>query len=90
MFPVTVFKQCHCFEKSKPDFILLQCGDDSLSGDPITQLELSSKFHGYVASRLSLLADKHCGGKLIVMGGGSYNLDNIKVAWNDVVEELIL
>ncbi len=77
-------------DKVKPEFILLQCGADSLSGDPITQLNLSSKFHAFVASRLFLLAKKHCNGKLLAMGGGGYNLENIKTAWNDVIEELII
>lgn len=76
-------------EKFKPEFILFQCGADSLEGDPITQLKLTSKFHGYVATRLSLLATKHCNGKLLAMGGGGYNLDNIKSAWNDVIDELV-
>ncbi len=75
-------------DKAKPEFILLQCGADSLSGDPITQLNLSSKFHAFIASRLSLLAKKHCNGKLLAMGGGGYNLENIKAAWNDVLEGL--
>ncbi len=75
-------------DEARPEFILLQCGADSLSGDPITQLNLSSKFHAFVTSRLSLLAKKHCKGKLLAMGGGGYNLDNIKTAWNDVLEGL--
>jgi acetoin utilization protein AcuC len=77
-------------DKFKPQFILLQCGADSLAGDPITQLNLTSKFHAFVASRLILLANKHCQGRLLAMGGGGYNLDNIKAAWNDVIENLIL
>jgi len=76
-------------EKFKPEFILLQCGADSLGGDPITQLNLTSDFHAYVTSRLVLLANKHCEGRLLAMGGGGYNLDNIKSAWNDVIENLI-
>ena len=76
-------------DKFKPEFIMLQCGADSLAGDPITQLNLTSNFHAYVTSRLSLLANKHCEGRLLAMGGGGYNLDNIKTAWNDVIEELI-
>lgn len=76
-------------EKFKPEFILLQCGADSLDGDPITQLNLTSEFHAYVTSRLVLLANKHCEGRLLAMGGGGYNLDNIKSAWNDVIESLI-
>lgn len=75
-------------DEARPEFILLQCGADSLSGDPITQLNLSSKFHAFVASRLSLLAKKHCKGKLLAMGGGGYNLENIKTTWNDVLEGL--
>ena len=75
--------------KSKPEFILLQCGADSLAGDPITQLNLSSEFHAYVTSRLVLLAKEHSHGRLLAMGGGGYNPDNIKSAWNDVVEALL-
>jgi len=75
-------------ENSSPEFILLQCGADSLEGDPITQLNLTSGFHAYVATRLSMLANKHCNGRLLAMGGGGYNLENIKIAWNDVVETL--
>jgi acetoin utilization protein AcuC len=74
--------------KSKPDFILLQCGADSLEGDPITQLKLSSKFHAHVANRLSVIANEYCKGRLLIMGGGGYNLDNIKAAWNDVISSL--
>ena len=76
-------------DKFKSEFILFQCGADSLANDPITQLELTSKFHAHVASRLVLLANKHCPGKLLAMGGGGYNLENIKTAWNDVIEKLI-
>lgn len=75
-------------DKFKPEFILLQCGADSLDGDPITQLRLSSAFHSHVTARLVCLANKHCKGKLLAMGGGGYNLDNIKEAWNDVIIEL--
>ncbi len=75
-------------DKFKPEFILLQCGADSLAGDPITQLNLTSNFHAHIASRLSLLANKHCPGRLLAMGGGGYNLENIKIAWNDIITEL--
>ena len=85
-----LWKNAEAFiEKFKPEFILFQCGADSLAGDPITQLNLTSEFHAYVTSRLVLLANKHCEGKLLAMGGGGYNLDNIKSAWNDVIESLI-
>jgi len=74
--------------KSKPEFILLQCGADSLKDDPITQLSLSSGFHAYVTKRLCLIANEYSSGRLLAMGGGGYNLDNIKIAWNDVIDAL--
>lgn len=84
-----IWKSAEVFiEKSRPEFILLQCGADSLEGDPITQLKLSSDFHSYVTKRLCLLANKYCEGRLLAMGGGGYNLENIKIAWNDVIEAL--
>lgn len=76
-------------DKFKPEFILLQCGADSIANDPITQLKLTSKFHAYVALRLASLAEKYCSKRLLAMGGGGYNLDNIKITWNDVINTLI-
>jgi len=76
-------------EQSDPEFILLQCGADSIKGDPITHLCYSSETHAFVARRLKTLAEKLCGGRLLVMGGGGYNLDNIATAWCAVVESLL-
>lgn len=88
---LSFWKKAETFlDNFKPEFILLQCGADSLAGDPITQLNLSSKFHAYIATRLMLLANKHSQGRLLIMGGGGYNLDNIKTAWNDVISTLIV
>ena len=78
----------HFINKAQPEYILLQCGADSLDNDPITQLSLSASFHQFVANRLSKLAHKHCQGRLLAMGGGGYNLENIKAAWNGVIEGL--
>jgi acetoin utilization protein AcuC len=76
-------------EKANPDFILLQCGADSLQGDPITHLAYSSAVHAYTARRLSLLADRLCQGRLVAMGGGGYNRTNLAVAWTAVVNAFI-
>ena len=76
-------------EKNKPEFILFQCGADSIKGDPITDMEYSEKAHAYAAKRLCEIANKHCGGKLLAMGGGGYNHDNIAKTWTAVVSELL-
>ncbi len=75
-------------EKHQPEFILFQCGADSIKDDPITHLEYSEKAHAHAASRLSQLADKYCDGKILTMGGGGYNHDNIAKTWTAVVDAL--
>jgi acetoin utilization protein AcuC len=76
-------------DKARPEFILLQCGADSLDGDPITQLKLTPAFHKHVAQRLALIASRHCPSHLMAMGGGGYNLENIARGWNAVIEGLL-
>ena len=78
----------HLLDK-RPEFILFQCGADSLGGDPITQLELSSKSFSLAARSLCDFADKFCDGKLLAFGGGGYNLNNIAEGWNSVLEEIL-
>ena len=75
-------------EKHRPEFILFQCGADSIKGDPITHMEYSEKAHAHAAKRLAKIAEQFCGGKLLAMGGGGYNHDNIAKTWTAVVNAL--
>lgn len=75
-------------ERHQPEFILFQCGADSIKGDPITHLAYSEKAHAYATQRLKAMAERCCGGKLLVMGGGGYNHDNIAKTWTAVVSVL--
>ncbi len=76
-------------ERFEPQFIILQCGADSLEGDPITHLRLSPKSHGRAARELSQLADRLGHGRVLGLGGGGYNRGNIAQGWNAVVEGLL-
>ena len=76
--------------KHRADFILLQCGADSVKGDPITHLEYSEKAHAHAAKRLCELANEMCEGRLIAMGGGGYNHQNIAKTWTAVVESMAI
>ncbi len=76
-------------EKYPPDFILLQCGADSMAGDPITHLRYSEASHRHAAVRLKALAEKYCDGRLLGTGGGGYNRDNLARAWTAVVEAMV-
>jgi acetoin utilization protein AcuC len=75
-------------DDARPELILLQCGADSLEGDPITHLRLSAEAHAYAARRLCVLAQRHAEGRVLGMGGGGYNRVNLARAWTRVVEEL--
>jgi len=75
-------------EAGKPQLILLQCGADSLAGDPITHLRLTAEAHAHAARRLGVLAEQYAGGRVLAMGGGGYNRANLARAWTRVVEEL--
>ncbi|UCE89502.1 MAG: acetoin utilization protein AcuC [Pseudomonadota bacterium] len=74
---------------ARPEFIILQCGADSLAGDPITHLRYSPAAHRMATERLSALADQFSNGRLLALGGGGYNRANLARGWSAVLEELI-
>lgn len=76
-------------EAGEPEFIILQCGADSIGGDPITHLQLTPDAHGYAAERLCGIADRWCDGRLIGVGGGGYNRQNLALAWTAVVRAFV-
>jgi acetoin utilization protein AcuC len=75
--------------QARPEFILFQCGADSLKGDPITHLNYTQRAHAHAAVRLCRLADELCQGRLLAMGGGGYNLQNLAAAWTAVVNAFV-
>jgi len=76
-------------EKFAPEFIILQCGADSLEGDPITHLRYSAASHHKAARELAQLADRLGHGRVLGLGGGGYNRSNLAQAWSAVVEGLL-
>jgi len=76
-------------DAQKPEFILMQCGADSLEGDPITHLNWTEEAHAHAAAALCRLADKHCQGRIIGTGGGGYNRHNVARGWTRVVQSFV-
>ena len=76
-------------EDRKPEFIIMQCGADSLEGDPITHLCWTEEAHAHAAARLCELAERHCKGRIIGTGGGGYNRRNLARAWTRVVQSFV-
>ncbi len=75
--------------QNEPEFILLQCGADSIKGDPITNMEFSPASHAHAARSLRQIADDCCSGRMIAMGGGGYNHTNIARGWTAVVDAMV-
>jgi acetoin utilization protein AcuC len=85
-----VWEQVEAFlDRACPQFIILQCGADSLAGDPITHMAYSREAHRHASARLCELADRHSDGRLLALGGGGYNLANLAAAWCAVVEAML-
>lgn len=72
-------------EEARPEVILLQCGADSLEGDPLANLAFSYRAHAHAARRLRALADRFAEGRILAMGGGGYSHANLAAAWNAVL-----
>ncbi len=76
-------------DERRPEFIIMQCGADSLEGDPITHLCWTEEAHAEAAASLCRLAEKHCNGRIIGTGGGGYNRRNLARAWTRVVQSFV-
>jgi len=73
----------------RPEFIILQCGADSIAGDPITQMAYSPVSFRRAGEDLVQVAKDFSNGRLLALGGGGYNLTNIALGWNNVVEGML-
>ena len=73
----------------KPEFIIFQCGADSIAGDPITDMGFTPKAHAHAAASLCRVADEFCKGRLIGLGGGGYNRDNLANGWCAVLSAFV-
>lgn len=76
-------------EQYQPEVLLLQCGADSLAGDPLAHLHLSPATHARAARDLCGLADRLGHGRVIAFGGGGYDRGNLAQAWSGVIEALL-
>jgi acetoin utilization protein AcuC len=75
--------------ETRPEFILLQCGADSVQGDPLTHLAFSTEAHAHAAAQVCSIADELGHGRVLAMGGGGYNRQSLARAWTGVVEAFV-
>ena len=73
----------------KPEFIMLQCGADSIAGDPLAMLQLTPSAHARVAADLCALAEECACGRIMGFGGGGYDRRNLALGWNGVLRAFL-
>ena len=84
------FLELEAFVRSRrPEIILFVAGTDSIAGDPVAHLELSTGMHGWAAGRLRAIADEVCGGRLVAFCTGGYDRHNLALGWTGVVSALL-
>lgn len=70
---------------AKPQLVIFQCGADGLGGDPIAHLRYTPKSHKLATLSLHRIAHTFSEGRILALGGGGYNFDNVSNAWLEVV-----
>lgn len=65
----------------KPEIIFCQCGIDGHAGDPLVGLALTSRTYETVVRSLHDLAHSLCDGKLLLFGGGGYDVGVTARCW---------
>ncbi|HEX2172011.1 MAG TPA: acetoin utilization protein AcuC [Dehalococcoidia bacterium] len=75
-------------ETFSPEVILMQCGADGHAGDPLTHLQYGLDSYHLAVEMVHRLAHQVAGGRLILFGGGGYNLANVGTAWGTIAARL--
>ena len=72
----------------QPEIILLQCGADSHANDLLAHLQITATSYREIAAIVHDLAQEVAQGRLVVFGGGGYNIANVARTWTLVASVL--
>ena len=62
-------------DRFAPELVIISAGFDAHKADPLAQLRLETADFGWLTAELAGLADRHCGGHLVSLLEGGYDLD---------------
>jgi acetoin utilization deacetylase AcuC-like enzyme len=60
-----------------PEFLIISAGFDAHTRDPLANLNLLEDDYSWVTKKLMDVADKHCGGRLVSVLEGGYDLEGL-------------
>ena len=58
-----------------PDLLILSAGFDAHAADPLAQVRISTECFAWMSARITEVAGKHAGGRVLSMLEGGYNID---------------
>jgi acetoin utilization deacetylase AcuC-like enzyme len=76
-------------ERFRPDLIMVSAGYDAHWGDPLAGLRLSLGGYWRLAQTVVAVADRLCGGRLVVTLEGGYNLEVLSLGIADTCRALL-
>lgn len=76
-------------ESYKPEMLFISAGFDAHRDDPLASLELNDVDFAWITTQLVDLADRHCGGRIVSMLEGGYNLDALGRSASEHVKVLL-
>ncbi|MCB9676247.1 MAG: hypothetical protein H6737_14085 [Alphaproteobacteria bacterium] len=86
---LAAFEGLEAFVRARrPAFVVFEAGVDGLATDPMSDQDLTPAVFREVARRVKALADECAGGRLLVLGGGGYEITGLAAGWSAVVEGL--
>jgi acetoin utilization deacetylase AcuC-like enzyme len=73
----------------QPQVILISAGFDAHQKDPLASMNLSTQCFGWMTDQLKEIAERYCGGKIISMLEGGYDLAALSECVSEHLEHLI-
>ncbi|MEM3211206.1 MAG: acetoin utilization protein AcuC [Thermoplasmata archaeon] len=70
------------------EFIIMQIGADGLAGDPLTHLNYTIESYKETIKKVYLISKNKCNGRLVLLGGGGYSIDNAVNAYYTAISNL--
>jgi len=61
-------------ERFEPDILIVSAGFDAHRSDPLGEVELEDEDFGWITAELRAMADRRCGGRLVSVLEGGYDL----------------
>jgi acetoin utilization deacetylase AcuC-like enzyme len=75
-------------DRFRPDLLLVSAGYDAHEGDPLAGMQLTTQAYGAIMRRLRGVADLVCGGRIVAVLEGGYDVDDLAESVGISIEAL--